>query len=38
MTDSLLKFVFGKSLGFILSDNGGDYDGFCDEVFRGFRL
>ena len=38
MAESVPEFVFGKSLGFIISDNGRDYDGFCDKVFPGLRL
>ena len=38
MTESVPEFVFGKSLGFIISDNGRDYDGFCGKVFPGLRL
>ena len=37
-TESVPEFVSGKSLGFIKSDNGGDHDGFCEEVFSGLRL
>ena len=38
MTESVLEFVFGKSLGLSMSDNGRVYDGFCSEVLRGLRL
>ena len=38
MTESVLEFVFGKSLDLSMSDNGRVYDGFCGEVFPGLRL
>ena len=38
MAESVLEFLFGKFLGFIVSDNGRDYDGICDKVFSGLRL
>ena len=38
MTESVAEFVFGNSLGLTISDNGRVYDGFCCDVFPGFRL
>ena len=38
MTESVPEFVFGKSLGLTISDNGRVYHGFYGEVFPSLRL
>ena len=38
MKESVPEFVFGKSLGLTISDNGRVYHGFYGEVFPSLRL